>query len=61
MDNEQFKNGLESDIELNIAKCTTDTNLVTYHLQNAIRKQLNIWAPLKTIQMKTNHQPYISE
>ena len=61
MDKKQFKIDIETDVELIDAITCMDTNLATCHLQTVIMRQLNKWAPLKKMQLKTNYAPYISE
>ena len=61
MNMDAFSNGLERD-KMMVTACTTDdANIATNCLQNILTKQLDIWAPYKTIQLKTNFLNYLTQ
>ena len=61
MNIDEFKEGLNNDDQIRHASINDDPNVATQLLQNALIKQLNIFAPFKTIQLKQNFLPYLSD
>ena len=61
MNIDEFKEGLNNDDQIRHASINDDPNVATQLLQNALIKQLNIFAPFKTIQLKQNFLPYLTD